>query len=119
MKVDPPDAGLPRAEGLQGERRFDIIQTWPEAARAGRQALRGPDPDCVPAFSEAEIGLPDGNGIGLVAPAMLRVLSVDSARPVGRIGQGSYSYCSLSLPRQMDALVAGAFRLFVNLISAP
>ena len=34
-----------------------------------------------------------------------------------RIGQGQHSYCALSLPQQMDALVPGAFRLFVNLLS--
>ncbi len=35
----------------------------------------------------------------------------------GRIGQGWHSYCALSLPQQMDALVPGAFRLFVNLLT--
>ncbi|MFD1881326.1 PIG-L family deacetylase [Paracoccus pacificus] len=34
-----------------------------------------------------------------------------------RIGQGRHSYCALSLPQQMDALVPGAFRLFVNLLA--
>lgn len=35
----------------------------------------------------------------------------------GRIGRGRHSYCALSLPQQMDALVPGAFRLFVNLLT--
>ncbi len=34
-----------------------------------------------------------------------------------RIGQGRHTYCALSLPQQMDALVPGAFRLFVNLLA--
>lgn len=34
-----------------------------------------------------------------------------------RIGQGRHTYCALSLPQQMDGLVPGAFRLFVNLLA--
>lgn len=35
----------------------------------------------------------------------------------GRIGRGRHTYCALSLPQQMDVLVPGAFRLFVNLLA--
>ncbi|WBU56248.1 PIG-L family deacetylase [Paracoccus sediminicola] len=33
------------------------------------------------------------------------------------IGKGRHIYCALSLPQQLDALVPGAFRLLVNLVS--
>lgn len=33
------------------------------------------------------------------------------------IGKGRHTYCALSLAQQMDALVPGAFRLFVNLLA--
>ncbi|SDE49259.1 N-acetylglucosaminyl deacetylase, LmbE family [Paracoccus isoporae] len=87
VQVSPPGSGLTGSAGITLSQTGDeVTLSWPEGSPPGHQLLRGRAADGAPGFSETQLALPDGHGAGMAAPAMLRVLSLDCARPLGRIG---------------------------------
>ncbi|WBU56087.1 PIG-L family deacetylase [Paracoccus sediminicola] len=87
VRLSRQTARMSRASGLEIAQHGEHVSlSWPATAPPGKQALRLRIADGKPAFSAVPTALPDRGEERLVTPALITVLSVDTAPISGRIG---------------------------------